>query len=42
VCPCHGCVFDVYGNIVSGPPWAPLPSYTVERIGDRLYLGERK
>jgi Rieske Fe-S protein len=25
VCPCHRGVFDVYGNVVSGPPPRPLP-----------------
>jgi len=26
LCPCHGGVFDVQGNVVSGPPPAPLPT----------------
>lgn len=26
LCPCHGGVFDVQGNVVEGPPPAPLPS----------------
>jgi Rieske Fe-S protein len=25
VCPCHGGVYDVQGNVVAGPPPAPLP-----------------
>jgi Rieske Fe-S protein len=25
VCPCHGGVFDVQGNVLEGPPPAPLP-----------------
>lgn len=25
VCPCHGGVYDVQGNVVEGPPPAPLP-----------------
>lgn len=33
VCPCHGGVFDVQGNVVDGPPPAPLPSLTT-RIED--------
>lgn len=29
-CPCHDGVFDVNGNVVSGPPPRPLDSYQVE------------
>ncbi len=29
-CPCHNGVFDVNGNVVSGPPPRPLESYEVE------------
>jgi Rieske Fe-S protein len=28
LCPCHGGVFDVQGNVLEGPPPAPLPSLT--------------
>jgi cytochrome b6-f complex iron-sulfur subunit len=28
-CPCHNGVFDVNGNVVSGPPTRPLDSYEV-------------
>jgi Rieske Fe-S protein len=28
-CPCHGGVYDVDGNVVSGPPPAPLRAMTV-------------
>lgn len=38
VCPCHGCVYDVYGNVVQGPPSIPLRSYAVERRGDSIYV----
>lgn len=33
VCPCHGGVFDVQGNVVAGPPPEPLPTLTT-RIED--------
>jgi Rieske Fe-S protein len=26
LCPCHGGVFDIQGNVIDGPPPAPLPS----------------
>jgi Rieske Fe-S protein len=26
LCPCHGGVFDVHGNVLEGPPPAPLPT----------------
>jgi Rieske Fe-S protein len=32
-CPCHGGVFDMQGNVVDGPPPAPLPRLTV-RVQD--------
>lgn len=38
VCPCHGGAFDVYGNVVQGPPSIPLQTYPVERVGDDLFL----
>ena len=28
LCPCHGGAFDSQGNVVGGPPPAPLPSLT--------------
>jgi Rieske Fe-S protein len=38
VCPCHGGAFDVYGNVVQGPPSIPLASFPVERIGSDLFI----
>lgn len=38
VCPCHGGAFDVYGNVVHGPPSIPLATYPIERIGSDLYI----
>ena len=30
LCPCHGGVFDTQGNVVDGPPPAPLPTLTTK------------
>jgi Rieske Fe-S protein len=38
VCPCHGGAFDVYGNVVQGPPSIPLASYPVEEIGSEVFI----
>lgn len=38
VCPCHGGAFDVYGNVVQGPPSIPLRSYGVEQLQGEIYV----
>jgi nitrite reductase/ring-hydroxylating ferredoxin subunit len=38
VCPCHGDVFDIFGNVLQGPSSIPLRRYAVEEIDGRLYL----
>lgn len=38
VCPCHGGAFDVYGNVVQGPPSIPLASFKIERIADDVFV----
>jgi len=39
-CPCHAGVFDAKGQVVSGPPPAPLPKYTVKEIGDKVFVSQ--
>lgn len=41
VCPCDGGAFDVYGAVVQGPPFRPLRSWPIQRIGDDLYVRVR-
>jgi cytochrome b6-f complex iron-sulfur subunit len=31
ICPCHNGVFDINGNVTSGPPPAPLKKYVVTK-----------
>jgi len=38
LCPCHGGAFDVYGNVVHGPPSIPLATYPIERIGSEIFV----
>ncbi len=38
VCPCHGGAFDVYGNVVHGPPSIPLATHKVEQIDADLFI----
>lgn len=40
VCPCHGCVFDLYGNVCHGPASVPLERIGTERSAARVYLRE--
>ena len=35
-CPCDGGVFDISGNVLSGPAPTALPSYTVTQSGNML------
>ena len=30
LCPCHGGMFDIQGNVLGGPPPAPLPTLTTK------------
>ncbi|MEK6675495.1 MAG: Rieske 2Fe-2S domain-containing protein [Planctomycetota bacterium] len=38
LCPCHAAVFDENGGVVSGPPPAPLPTYQVKEVGDKVFV----
>ncbi len=39
ICPCHAGVFDLEGNVVSGPPPKPLQKFAVKVEGDNLVIG---
>ena len=41
-CPCHNGRFDLSGNVLSGPPPAPLESYTVEISGKEIIVSRKK
>ena len=40
LCPCHAAIFDVNGNVVSGPAPRPLPSYPTKIAQDEVIIGE--
>ena len=37
-CPCHAAYFTTNGDVISGPPPAPLPVYQVQVEGDQIYV----
>ena len=39
ICPCHAGMFDLEGNVISGPPPRPLPKFSVRVEGNNLVIG---
>jgi cytochrome b6-f complex iron-sulfur subunit len=40
-CPCHNGRFDLTGNVISGPPPAPLEAYEVEVVGEDVFVTKK-
>jgi Rieske Fe-S protein len=40
-CPCHGGKYDIHGNVIAGPPPAPLTEMPVKIIDDYIAIGLR-
>jgi cytochrome b6-f complex iron-sulfur subunit len=40
-CPCHNGRFDLAGNVISGPPPAPLETYKVEITGEEIFVSKK-
>lgn len=38
VCPCHDGRFDLSGNVLSGPPQRPLPTYSVSVRAGEIFV----
>lgn len=39
LCPCHAGVYDLEGNVVSGPPPKPLPKLPLRVEGENIVIG---
>jgi cytochrome b6-f complex iron-sulfur subunit len=40
ICPCHNGIYDLNGNVVSGPPPRPLPTFSFKIKGDNIEIVE--
>ncbi len=40
LCPCHAAAFDDKGEVIDGPPPAPLRAYRVSEAGGKVYVSE--
>lgn len=38
-CPCHAGIYDLEGNVVSGPPPRPLPKFPISVEGEKIIIG---
>lgn len=41
LCPCHDGVFNISGNVITGPPPRPLPRFNTVVRGNRVYVRGR-
>jgi len=39
VCPCHAGIYDLEGNVMSGPPPKPLPKLPLRVEGENIIVG---
>jgi Rieske Fe-S protein len=39
LCPCHGGQYDIRGNVVSGPPPAPLNRLSMKIKHEKVHIG---
>lgn len=39
LCPCHGGRYDINGNVIGGPPPAPLTRLPLENLDGKIFVG---